>query len=91
MGHLVLAAHAEDDGIFLFELTQVALKIVRFLGATAGELLGIKIENDPFAAEIVEAERFAILGVQGEVWRGSAGGRRFLTGAHGAGDGESYR
>ncbi len=89
MGSFVLDAYTEDDRVFLFVLREVTLKIVGFPGAAASEILGIEIENDPFAAEIAEAEPFALLGVQGEVRRGSAGGRRFLTGAHGADDDDS--
>src|SRR5882762_10054422 len=51
-------------------LRKVALKIVRFLGAAAGEILGIEIEYDPLAAEIVQAEWFAVLRIQRKVRRG---------------------
>src|SRR6266566_5915789 len=52
VGGFVLHAYTEDDRVFLFILAEVALKIVRFLGTTTGEILGIEIENDPFAAKI---------------------------------------
>src|SRR5260370_5154200 len=52
---LVLHAYTEDDRVLLFKLPEVALKIVRFLGATTGEILGVEIEHDPFAAKIVQA------------------------------------
>lgn len=79
MGIFVLAANAEDNCVFLFELPEVALKIVRFFGAAAGEILGIKIEHDPLAAEIVQAERLAFLRIHGEVWRGRPRDGRFLA------------
>src|SRR5882762_10054423 len=58
------------DRVFLLILRKVALKIVRFLGAAAGEILGIEIEYDPLAAEIVQAEWFAVLRIQRKVRRG---------------------
>src|SRR5882672_5963662 len=73
----VLAADAEDDGVFQFELSQVALEIVSFHGAAAGEILGIKIEDHPFAAKIAEAEGLAVLRVQSEIGSGHPRGRRF--------------
>src|SRR6266404_1930568 len=72
----VLAADAEDDGIFQFELSEVALEIVGFHGAAAGEILGIEIEDDPLAAKFAEAEGLAVLRVQSEIGSGHPRGRR---------------
>src|SRR5882762_9905250 len=72
----VLAADAEDDGIFQFELSEVALEIVGFHGAAAGEILGIEIEEDPFAAKFAEAEWLAVLRFQSEIGSGHPRGRR---------------
>src|SRR6266446_4133884 len=75
----VLAADAEDHGIFQFELSEVTLEIAGFHGATAGEILGIEIEHHPFAAESVEAEGLSVLRVQSEIGSGHPRGRRFRT------------
>jgi hypothetical protein len=91
VGGFVLHAYAENDRVFLFILPEIALKIVSFPGAAAREILGVEIEHDPFATEIVEAERFAVLRIQSEVRGRSPRGRRFLTGAHRANDGESEK
>src|SRR5260370_13372656 len=69
VGSLVLHADTEDDRVFLFILRAVTLKIVSLPGASAGEILGIEIEHDPFAAAIAQAELFAILRIQSEVRR----------------------
>src|SRR5258707_10168074 len=82
MSNFILDTYTEDDCVFLFVLQEVALEIVGLYGAAAGEILGIEIQDDPFAAKIAEAERFAILRIQSEVRRGSPGGRRFLPCAH---------
>src|SRR5260370_41584491 len=79
VGGLVLHAYTEDDRVFLFILPEVALEIVRFLGATTGEILGIEIEHDPFAAKIVQPNRFAILRIQCEVRRGRPRGWGFFS------------
>src|SRR6267143_7173240 len=71
----VLAADAEDHGIFQFELSEVKLEIARFHGAAAGEILGIEIEDDPFAAKIAETEGLAVLRVQSEIGCGHPRGR----------------
>src|SRR6266705_4843131 len=89
VGGFVLHAYTEDDRIFLFILAEVALKIVRLLGAAAGEILGIEIEHDPFAAKIVQAERFAILRIQCEVRRESPRGWGFFSSANRAEDSDS--
>src|SRR6266702_2888873 len=75
----------------LFKLPEVALKIVRFLGATTGEILGVEIEHDPFAAKIVQAERFAILRIQCEVRRESPRRWGFFSSAHSADYGDSNK
>src|SRR6266849_6343517 len=73
----ILAADAEDDRIFLFELSKIALEIVGFHGAAAGEILRIEIENHPLAAKFAEAEGLAVLRVQREIGGGHSRGRRF--------------
>src|SRR5262249_22519381 len=52
---------------FCFVLRLVALEIVGFHGAAAGEILGIEIQHDPFAFEVVQADGFAFLRIQREV------------------------
>ena len=66
----ILNTHAEDDRVFLLILPEVALEIVCFFGAPAGEVLGIEIEHHPFAAEVAQTESFSILGIQRKVRRG---------------------
>src|SRR6266404_3653665 len=73
----VLAADAEDHGIFQFELSEVALEIAGFHGAAAGEIFWIKIQNHPLAAKFAEAEGLAVLRVQSEIGSGHPRGRRF--------------
>src|SRR5216683_6480955 len=85
----ILHADSEDDGVFLLVLREVALEIVRFLRAPAGEILRIEIQNDPLAPEIVEAERFSILRIQGKVRRGRPRRRRFVSRAHRANDSDN--
>src|SRR5215470_17251828 len=80
---LILHADAENHRISLFIKSNVALEITRFLGAAAGEIFGIEIENDPLTAEIMKAERFAVLSVQREIRRGRAGARCFLSRSRG--------
>ena len=89
MCNFILDTHAQDDCVFLFILAEVTLEIVRFLGAAAGEILGIEIQHDPLAAEIMQAERFAILRIQRKVRRGRPRRRRLPTRAHGADDKDS--
>ena len=43
MSPFVLHADAEDDRVFLLVKCDVLLEIARFLGAAAGEILGIEI------------------------------------------------
>src|SRR6266702_2947229 len=78
----ILHADSEDDGVFMLVLREVALEIVRFLRAPAGEILRIEIQNDPLAPEIVEAERFSILRIQSKVRRGRPRRGRFVSRAH---------
>jgi hypothetical protein len=89
VGGFVLHAYANDDRVAPFILLTVTLEIVRFLGAAAGEILGIEIQHDPLAAEIMQAERFAILRIQRKVRRGRPQRRRLPPGAHGANDKDS--
>lgn len=86
----VLDADTEDDGVFLFILSEVALEIVRFDGAAAGEILGVEIKHDPFAAKIAKTERFSILRIQREVGRGRSGTGRFFSAAQSAGGKDGY-
>src|ERR1700674_4823198 len=86
MGFLILDTNTEDDRVFLFILSEIALEIVRFFCAAAGEILGIKIQHHPFALEIAEADRFAFLRIHDEVRSGRTCWGRLLSGAHRADD-----
>jgi len=57
----ILRADAEDHGVFCFELGEVALEAVGFDGAAGREVLGIEIEDHPFAAIVTECNGFAFL------------------------------
>ena|SRR5215472_1249631 len=59
----ILAADAENDGVLLFVLRKVVLEVVSLSRATAGEILGVKIQDNPLATEIVKADWLPILSV----------------------------
>ena len=86
---LVLNADSEDDRILLFILSEVALKVVRFDGAAAGEVFRIEIEHDPLAFEIAKADGLAVLRIHGEVRRGGACESCSFPGLHGT-NGDDY-
>ena len=52
---------AEDDRAERVVLGQITLEVMRLDGAALSEILGIEVQNDPFASEIVKAYRRAIL------------------------------
>src|SRR5215475_7950280 len=62
-------AYAEDHSVLFQEFVLIALEIVRFNRAASGHIFWIEVENDPFAAKTVEADRFAFLRVQREIRR----------------------
>jgi hypothetical protein len=66
---LVLTADAKDDGIFLLVVREITLEVACFDGAAAGEILGIKVQHDPFATKVAQADRLVILRIQGELRR----------------------
>ncbi len=80
VGVFVLHAHADDRCVLLFILSEVALEIVRFDGAPAGEILRVEIEHHPFALEVVQADRFAFLRIQREIRSCRAYRGRFVAG-----------
>ena len=49
--------HAENHGVALGIFWLIHLKIMSFAGAARSLVLGIKIQNDPFATVILEADR----------------------------------
>ena len=67
----------------------IVLEAVSLNSASLREILGIEIQHDPLAAEIMQAERFAILRIQRKVRRGRPRRRRLPTRAHGADDKDS--
>src|SRR5262249_13390931 len=71
-------AYAKNYCSGLVVLGEVSLKIMRLEGATAGHVLWIKIENDPFALEVLETDLRSVTGGQRKVRRGGAGGRLSL-------------
>ena len=73
-------AYAQNHRAGFVVLRKIALKILRFHRATAGHVLRIKIENDPFALEIFQADLRSVAGRQSKFRRRLAGGRlRGLT------------
>jgi len=55
----------------------VHLELVGFSGSTGSLIFRIKIENDPFATVVLEADLGAILRGQSEIGSGRAGCRSF--------------
>jgi len=60
-------AHSQNCGIALGVLGLVDLKIVRLACAAGGLILGIEIEDYPFAAVVLQAHGGSFLGGQGEI------------------------
>ena len=56
MGVRRIDADAENHGVFLLVLRQVALEIVGFFRAAAGEILGVEVQHHPLAAIIVQID-----------------------------------
>ena len=54
-------AHTQNGGFSPPVVLKIALKVVGFNGAAAGEVLGIEIEDHPLAAKIAQAHRFSVL------------------------------
>ena len=62
-------AYSENDSLGVTVFREIALKIVRLHGATAGEILGIKIKDDPFATVIFQAHLRTVTGAKTEIRR----------------------
>jgi len=67
-------ADAEDHGIEGVIFIEVALEVVRFDGAAPGLVLGVEVEDDPFALELGEADKLVFLRGQSKVGCGCADG-----------------
>src|SRR5215471_10481922 len=77
----ILAADAEYDGVLLLVQRDVALEVVSFSCAAAGEIFGVKVQNYPLAPQIAKANWFSVLGVQSKIGRERARGGRLFPGA----------
>ena len=79
MGIDRIGAYADDGGLPGGVLILIALEVVGFDRAALGRVLRVEVEDDPPAAEILEADVLAFLGFECEVrcvgsfCRGSAG------------------
>ena len=74
VGIFVLHADANDYGVLLLVLRQVALEVVGFHRAPARKILRVEIEHHPLALEIVQANRLGLLRIQREVRCGTSDG-----------------
>ena len=63
-------AHSENDYASIAVLCEIALKIVRLHGATAGEIFRVEIKDDPFASVILQAHLRTVTGCETEIRRG---------------------
>lgn len=59
---------AENDRVDLVELLVVVTKLGRFNGSTGRIGLGVKVENDGLALEILQRHLVAVLVQQRKVW-----------------------
>src|SRR5205823_12195213 len=79
----VVYADPEDNRTGVLVFSQIALKVLRFQGATAGKILWVKIENDPFALVIIQTNLPAVVGRErdrgrdrADLWCGLCHGER---------------
>ena len=63
-------AHSENDYASIAVLCEIALKIARLHGATAGEIFRVEIKDDPFASVILQAHLRTVTGCETEIRRG---------------------
>ena len=64
----------EDYGVGGVVLGLIALEVMSFDGAALGLILGVEVEDDPFAFVVGEGDWLVLLGGQGEVGCGCADG-----------------
>ncbi len=81
MGFFILDTDAENHSVALLVFGQIPLEIVSLHGATAGEVLGIEIQNDPLPAECGQRYWLPVLGRQREIRGRGANGRRIAAAA----------
>src|SRR5947208_5203008 len=68
----VVYTDPEDDRTGVLVFSQIALKVLRFQGATTGKILWVKIEDDPFALVIIQTNLPAVVGRKSDRGRGRA-------------------
>src|SRR6185312_834571 len=62
-----IKAHAQNDCVLRLILCFIALEVVRLNRASLSKILGIEVQNDPFAAILIERDRASVLRWQREI------------------------